>query len=562
MKNVKKTLTSVVLAFQVLSLTAGAATINTVQLAERNVTVKGTSEEATVTYKVHSKDTSGNSISEICEMGEASVIDGEFLIHVKMPEFFNGEETDGEYVVTVMGEESDTEEFLYIAYSSLTEFVDDIKDIDDGKELVTLFAATSDGGYPNLIILENLGADMEYYKGLDEKDQENLADAFIAEMGEEKLTTRNFSSVFEKAKTIQYINKNGISAEWLDESGFEFDGVSFGEIEDENLKEYIFEAIKDIKNFESYRDLEKRYREANVVYIINDAKYTEYDDIVAKYDDIIEITKEDYYEDYKDMKSSEQKKVNSKVKNEITDKAISGVEDFRDFYEDAVEEVQKESKKNSSSGGGGGGGSKSSGSGMSFVVPEVSNPTKEQKTEETLSEFTDLDDVEWAKNAIKGLAKYGVVAGYDDKTFRPNKKITREEFIKMIVAAKGFSLNESACGFLDVDQNGWYAPYVNAAYKAGIIAGVSESEFGVGREITREEMAVIIVRIKSFDGANETYEAFADDADIAPYAKDAVYGLYKAGKVSGVGNNMFGPKQIVNRAQAAKIIYDVLFAGI
>ena len=115
--------------------------------------------------------------------------------------------------------------------------------------------------------------------------------------------------------------------------------------------------------------------------------------------------------------------------------------------------------------------------------------------------------------------------------------------------------------FSDVAGGAWYAPYVNAAYQAGIIKGVSEKEFGIGKEITREDMAVIIARLKNYAGT-EVQGTFADEAGIADYAKDAVYSLYNAGKIAGVGNNMFGPKQIVNRAQAAKIIYDTLFAGI
>lgn len=555
MKKVKKTLAVIVLAFQTLSLSAGAATIDSFQYNAGNVTVKGTSGEEYVTYKVYNKGTSGILFTDICEMGEAKVADGEFVINIKMPKTVRGEETDGEYVFAVMGEKQDSEEFVVIAYSALEGFVKAVnsEDIASGADLVTLFGATADGGYANLDIMESLGADTEYYVGL-ETEQEVFANAFFTENSEKAVTVETFSQLFENAKIVQYINKNKADAAWLAGSGFEFEGKSFDDITDEDLKAWIVENINSVietSKYGKYAEIEKKYHEANVLYKLNKAKHTEYEEIITLYDDVIEIIEEDYYQDYLDMKATYKNKVVSEVKNSITKTPVLNAEDFRDIYEAAVKKVKKSMNSSSS----GGGGSSSSGGGMSVIVPEMTNPIKAQ------SKFNDLANVDWAKAAIEGLAAKGVVAGYDDNTFKPQKNITREEFIKMVVAAQGVRLNASPCGLSDVDQNAWYAPYVNAAYQAGIVKGVSEKEFGIGKEITREDMAVIIARLKNYAGT-EVQGTFADESSIAGYAKDAVYSLYNAGKIAGVGNNMFGPKQIVNRAQAAKIIYDTLFAGI
>lgn len=556
MKKVRKTLAVIVLAFQTLSLTAGAATIDSFQYNAGNVTVKGTSGEEFVTYKVYDKGTSGTLFTDIYEMGETKVTDGEFEIEIKMPRTVRGKETDGEYVFAVMGDKQDSKEFVVIAYSSLEGFVKSVngEDIASGADLVALFGATADGGYSNLDIMESLGADVDYYIGLDE-EEEVFANAFFAENSEKTVTVETFGQLFENAKIVQYINKNKADATWLAESGFEFDGKEFSELDDEKLKTWILENVNSVitetSKYGKYAEIEKKYREANVLYKLNDAKHTEYEELIDSYNDVIEIIEEDYYQDYLDMKASYKNKVVSEVKNSITKTPVTNAEDFRDIYKAAVKKVKKSMNSSSS----GGGGSSSSSGGMSVIVPEITNPIKAQ------SKFNDLTNVDWAKDAIEGLAAKGVVAGYDDNTFKPQKNITREEFIKMVVAAQGVRLNASPCELSDVDQNAWYAPYVNAAYQAGIVKGVSETEFGIGKEITREDMAVIIARLKNYAGT-EVQGTFADEASIADYAKDAVYSLYNAGKIAGVGNNMFGPKQIVNRAQAAKIIYDTLFAGI
>lgn len=559
MKKVKRALAVVVLAFQTLSLTAGAATIDSFQYNTGNITVKGTSNEEFVTYKVYDKGTTGNLFTDICEMGEAKVTDGKFVIEIKMPKTVRGEETDGEYVFAVTGEKQDSEEFVVIAYSSLECFVKAVngEDIASGADLVTLFGATADGGYSNLEIMEFLGADVDYYIGLEE-DKEVFANAFFTENSEKAVTVKTFGQLFENAKIVQYINKNKADAAWLAESGFEFEGKTFGDITDDELKAWILESVNSVitetSKYGKYAEIEKKYREPNVLYKLNNAKHTEYEGIISSYDDVIEIIEKDYYQDYLDMKATYKNKVVSEVKNSIAKTPVNSAEEFRDIYEAAVKKVKKSMNSGSSSGGNSSSGG-SGGGGMSIIVPETTNPINVQ------SKFNDLENVDWAKAAIEGLAAKGVVAGYDDNTFKPQKNITREEFIKMVVAAKGVRLNASPCGLSDVDQNAWYAPYVNAAYQEGIVKGISEEEFGIGKEITREDMAVIIARLKNYKGA-ESQGAFADEASIADYAKDAVYSLYNAGKIAGVGNNMFGPKQIVNRAQATKIIYDTLFAGI
>ena len=53
----------------------------------------------------------------------------------------------------------------------------------------------------------------------------------------------------------------------------------------------------------------------------------------------------------------------------------------------------------------------------------------------------------------------------------------------------------AAADFSDVERNAWYAPYIAAAQKNGFISGVGDGMFGVGRNITRQDMAKILYGI-------------------------------------------------------------------
>ena len=175
--------------------------------------------------------------------------------------------------------------------------------------------------------------------------------------------------------------------------------------------------------------------------------------------------------------------------------------------------------------------------------------------------FNDITDAHWAKQAINSLANKNIVSGYGDGSFRPNSFVTREEFVKMLVLTLNISLSASAESFDDVDSSHWCYPYVCAAISAGIVNGIDDTTFGKGRVITREEMATMTYRAINAVGlsiSSADKEAFADAASISSWAAEACTAMHRAGIIDGMGNNRFVPKENVTRAQAAKILYEVM----
>lgn len=103
----------------------------------------------------------------------------------------------------------------------------------------------------------------------------------------------------------------------------------------------------------------------------------------------------------------------------------------------------------------------------------------------------------------------------------------------------------------------WCYPYIKTAYGAKIINGISSDEFGVGRNVTRQDAMVILNEcIKNYNLTYGEGEKFADDADISDYAKSAVENMRALGIISGYTDGTFCPKNSITRAEAAKILFE------
>lgn len=171
-------------------------------------------------------------------------------------------------------------------------------------------------------------------------------------------------------------------------------------------------------------------------------------------------------------------------------------------------------------------------------------------------QFSDVNG--WEKEYVYYLADRKILNGKADGQFKPADNITRAEFVKILAAVSGQDVSKSTgSSFSDVNAASWYAPYVEWAYRNGIVKG-SNGNFKPSANITRQDMAVMIENFSKYMSKTvpsmEAGKTFADDSRIASYAKDAVASLQKAGIISGDVNGKFLPQSSATRAQAAKMI--------
>lgn len=177
--------------------------------------------------------------------------------------------------------------------------------------------------------------------------------------------------------------------------------------------------------------------------------------------------------------------------------------------------------------------------------------------------FTDVAELTlWANDSINALYDAGIVSGTSATTFDPNGNVTREQFAKMLVSMLGDMEFVSGSSFSDVPTSEWFAPYVATAKEIGLVNGVSATEFGVGQNITREQMAAMIYRAGNLLGykANGTPKTFTDATNISDYAKPAVDALTAGGVINGMSDGSFAPSATATRAEAACMIYNMIKA--
>ena len=207
------------------------------------------------------------------------------------------------------------------------------------------------------------------------------------------------------------------------------------------------------------------------------------------------------------------------------------------------------------SGGGGGGGGFGIG-GISTISPEtlVDSQNESQKH----LRFSDILEGQWYFEFVNELVEKGIVSGDGDGKFNPDQKVTRAEYIKMLVVAfKLYDKNAKTDYFLDIPENTWYSSYIASAFNHKIIEGNDNKAEPEGF-ITRQDAAVTAARTALKNPVVQGDMQFLDDGDISSYAKESVYALYEKGVINGMGSGMFEPLSHLTRAQAAKIICQIL----
>lgn len=181
-----------------------------------------------------------------------------------------------------------------------------------------------------------------------------------------------------------------------------------------------------------------------------------------------------------------------------------------------------------------------------------------------LKQFKDLPATHWANQVMQFMVARQVINGMDANHVAPDSQVSRAQFVTMLVKAMGLSLANTNSSYQDVQAGSWYHAYVETASQAGLINGYGNSLFVPEGNISREQMAVILVKAlqkKSSSPAltdSETallLSTYPDRNQLSDWSKASMAWAVKNGLISGYPNGTLAPRNTATRAEAAVMLH-------
>ena len=175
--------------------------------------------------------------------------------------------------------------------------------------------------------------------------------------------------------------------------------------------------------------------------------------------------------------------------------------------------------------------------------------------------FTDVAENAWYFDAVDYVYRNGLFAGTSANTFSPGTPMTRGMFVTVLHRLDGRPASDAGDGFDDVaDASAYYYDAVGWANANGIVTGYTDGTFRPDRSVTREEMAAIMHRYASYKGrdmqvSGDEFDAFPDSDEVSSYAVAAMRWTVSNEIIRGSGG-MLLPRNTATRAEVAQIIYN------
>lgn len=163
----------------------------------------------------------------------------------------------------------------------------------------------------------------------------------------------------------------------------------------------------------------------------------------------------------------------------------------------------------------------------------------------------------WAENNIIFTSARELFSGVGGGMFNPNAPMTRAMFVQVLANIEGADLSTyNSSSFTDVSVNAWYMSAIEWAAESGLSTGVGDGRFAPEANITREQMARMLINYieyRQFSLPSNFAPAFNDEVSINAWALDAVNTLQQAGIISGRSGNIYDPQGIATRAEVATV---------
>ncbi|MEB3884745.1 DUF1565 domain-containing protein [Lyngbya sp. CCY1209] len=198
----------------------------------------------------------------------------------------------------------------------------------------------------------------------------------------------------------------------------------------------------------------------------------------------------------------------------------------------------------------------------SNIVPPPTPPTPPTPPPPTDDEpFSDVAG-HWAREFIIRLANMDIISGFPDGSFRPNENLTRAQHAALL--AKAFELTpiREATAFKDVAIDFWAKMAIERANRAGFLAGFPDRSFRPNQNLTRAQAIVSLINGLKLTGGNpNSLGTYTDRAQIPSYATEAIATATDSRIVVNYpSRTTLSPQRDITRAEISAILYQTLVA--
>lgn len=167
--------------------------------------------------------------------------------------------------------------------------------------------------------------------------------------------------------------------------------------------------------------------------------------------------------------------------------------------------------------------------------------------------FADVKKSDWFYDAVMEAYETGVVRGMTSTTFVPGATTTRGQLVTMLHRMAKEPAWTTEAGFTDLTQE-YYRNAVCWAAEQGIVKGYSETTFGPERPVTREELVTVLYRMAGEPETSGDISSYADAEEVHSWAADAMAWAVENGLVTGYEDDTLRPRLEANRAVVCTIL--------
>lgn len=159
---------------------------------------------------------------------------------------------------------------------------------------------------------------------------------------------------------------------------------------------------------------------------------------------------------------------------------------------------------------------------------------------------------------IQEYSEQGLVNGYPDGTFLPNSPITRAEVTALVNRLDLPAVNQKTANFSDVPAYEWYYDIIKNTVKTGLVSGYEDNTFQPQKNITRFEAISIVSRLIEGEGADRVKLSYTDSATIPAWVDPAVKNLYAAGIIGAYDGNVINGNTVITRSEMVRMLDKVM----